>query len=70
MKHYYKIAPIIVEKIDKDNIVDYCVKQIEQGNYKAAYNRYKNSVLALEEQFAKPELTNRFVKTLKLKTNN
>ena len=82
IEHYYEVAPIIVEAINKeeksgivydyiyDNIVDYCVKQIEQGNYKAAYNRYKNSVLILEEQFAKPELTNRFVKTLKLKTNN
>ena len=82
IEHYYEVAPIIVEAINKeeksgivydyiyDNIVDYCVKQIEQGNYKAAYKRYKNSVLALEEQFAKPELTNRFVKTLKLKTNN
>ena len=82
IEHYYEVAPIIVKAINKeeksgivydyiyDNIVDYCVKQIEQGNYKAAYNRYKNSVLALEEQFAKPELTNRFVKTLKLKTNN
>ena len=82
IEHYYEVAPIIVETINKeeksgmvydyiyDNIVDYCVKQIEQGNYKAAYNRYKNSVLVLEEQFAKPALTNRFIKTLKLKTNN
>ena len=82
IEHYYEVAPIIVEAINKeeksgivydyiyDNIVDYCVKQIEQGNYKAAYNRYKNSVLVLEEQFAKPALTDRFVKTLKLKTNN
>lgn len=82
IQHYYEVAPIIVETINKeeksdiiydyiyDNIVDYCVKQIEQGNYEAAYNRYKNSVLVLEEQFAKPALTDRFVKTLKLKTNN
>lgn len=82
IEHYYEVAPIIVETINKeeksgmvydyiyDNIVDYCVEQIEQGNYDVAYNRYKNSVLALEEQFAKPALTNRFVKTLKLKTNN
>ena len=28
-----------------DNIVDYCIQQIEQGNYDKAYNRYKNSVL-------------------------
>ena len=82
IEHYYEVAPIIVEAINKeeqygiiydyiyDNIVDYCVKQIEQGNYDKAYSRYKNSVLALEEEFSKPALTNRFVKTLKLKTNN
>ena len=60
---------VIVNNI-YDNIVDYCVEQIEQGNYDKAYSRYKNSVLVLEEQFAKPALTNRFVKNLKLKTNN
>ena len=40
------------------------------GNYDKAYHRYKNSVLVLEEQFARPTLINRFVKTLKLKSNN
>lgn len=82
IEHYYEVAPIIVETINKeeksgiiydyiyDNIVGYCVEQIEQGNYETAYNRYKNSVLVLEEQFTKPALTDRFVKTLKLKTNN
>ena len=82
IEHYYKIAPIIVETINKeekagiiydyiyDNIVDYCVEQIEQGNYEAAYSRYKNSFLTLEEQFAKPALVNKFVKTLKLRINN
>ena len=82
IEHYYEVAPIIVEAINKeeqsdiiydyiyDNIVDYCVEQIEQGNYDKAYSRYKNSVLILEDQFAKPVLINRFVKTLKLKTNN
>lgn len=82
IEHYYEVALIIVETINKeeksgiiydyiyDNIVGYCVEQIEQGNYEAAYNRYKNSVLVLEEQFTKPALTDRFVKTLKLKTNN
>ena len=79
IEHYYEVAPIIVEAINKeeqsdiiydyiyDNIVDYCVEQIEQGNYNKAYSRYKNSVLILEDQFAKPVLINRFVKTLKLK---
>lgn len=78
IKHYYEVAPIIVETINKeeksgiiynyiyDNIVDYCVEQIEQGNYAKAYNRYKNSVLVLEEQFAKPILINKIAKTLKL----
>lgn len=82
IEHYYEVAPLIVETIDNDeksgmvydyiydNIVDYCVEQIELGNYEAAYSRYKNSVLVLEEQFAKPVLTNRLIKTLKLITNN
>ena len=82
IEYYYKIAPIIVETINKeekaeiiydyiyDNVVDYCVEQIEQGNYEAAYSRYKNSFLTLEEQFAKPALINKFVKTLKLRINN
>lgn len=78
IKHYYEIAPIIVENINKeeksgviydyiyDNVVDYCVEQIEQGNYDKAYNRYKNSVLILEEQFARPVLEKRLIKSLKL----
>ena len=49
-----------------DNIVDYCVEQIEQGHYDKAYSRYKSSVLTLEEQFARPVLEQRLVKTLKL----
>lgn len=77
-EHYYEFAPIIVETINKeeqssiiydyiyDNIVDYCVEQIEQGNYDKAYSRYKNSVLTLEEQFARPVLEKRLVKSLRL----
>ena len=82
IEHYYEVAPVIVETINKeeksgiiydyiyDNIVNYCVEQIEQGNYDKAYIRYKSSVLTIEEQIAKPTLTNRMVKTLKLQTNN
>ena len=78
IEHYYEVAPVIVETINKeeksgiiydyiyDNIVNYCVKQIKQGNYDKAYSRYKNSVLILEEQFARPMLEQRLVKTLKL----
>ena len=77
INHYYEIAPIIVESINSeeksdivynyiyDNVVDYCILQIEQGNYDKAYNRYKNSILLLEEQFAKPFLQQRLIKTLK-----
>ena len=77
IKHYYKVAPIIVESINNapksniiydyiyDKIVDYCVEQIEQGNYDKAYNRYKGGVLILEEQFAKPFLEQKFTKILK-----
>jgi len=82
MNHYYNTAPIIVEAIDElkdndsiynyiyNNIVNACVVAIKNGNYEFAYNRYKNSILVLEEQFAKPKLKNRFVKTLKLRNQN
>ena len=78
IKHYYEVAPIIVEAINKeeqssiiydyiyDHVVNYCVQQIERGNYDKAYSRYKNSVLTLEEQFAKPILEKRLVKSLRL----
>lgn len=61
INYYYEVAPIIVETINKEekadiisdyiynNIVHYCIKQIEKGNYNLAYNRYKHSVLVLEE---------------------
>ena len=77
IKHYYEVAPIIVESINSeeksnviydyiyDNIVDYCVEQIEQGNYEKAYRRYKNTVLILEEQFAKLLLEPKAAKVLK-----
>lgn len=74
---YYEIAPIIVSNIDqlKDNekIYDYiyknivlaCVNAIEIGNYEFAYNRYKNSVLALEEKYAKSTIVCK-IKSLKI----
>ena len=82
IEHYYKTAPIIVEAINNvengneiykyiyEKVVYACVKAIKKGEYDFAYNRYKNSVLALEEQFARPALTNRLVKCLKLQVNN
>lgn len=75
--HYYQTAPIIVEAINNSenndsiynyiykNIVNACVCAIKKGDYEFAYNRYKSSVVALEEQFARPALEQRFVKVLK-----
>lgn len=77
IEHYYQIAPIIVEAIDKDpssenvynyiyeNVVSACVEAIKNGDYDSAYSRYKNSILTFEETFARNELQNRLVKALK-----
>ena len=63
IKYYYEIAPSIVESINNteqsekiydyiyDNIVDACVEAIQKGDYDFAYNRYKNSILSLENVF-------------------
>lgn len=59
-KHYYEVAPQIVEKLDKmeykefvysyiyKNLVAKCVDNIEQGNYGEVYSRYKNSITNFE----------------------
>lgn len=82
IEHYYEIAPIIVEVIDSiennnsiydyiyENIVSTCVNAIKHENYEFAYNRYKNGVLTLEEQFARPTLEQRLTKALKLRKNS
>ncbi|MBQ9023607.1 MAG: hypothetical protein IJ105_00120 [Bacilli bacterium] len=79
IKHYYKTAPIIVDAIDKlddnkkiyeyiyENIVNACVKAIKNKDYDFAYNRYKSSILALEEQYARKALEERLINALKLK---
>ena len=62
---YYKVAPLIVEKIDSlpikeqddvyasiyKDVVDACVHFIENGQYNDAYERYMRSTLALQERF-------------------
>lgn len=75
IKHYYNVAPYIAEGIEQeenknivydyiyDNIVDYCVIQIENGNYEEAYKRYKSSILSLEELYARRVLGKRLIKT-------
>ena len=77
IKHYYQTAPIIVEAIEDnincdliydyiyDNVVDVCVEAIENGNYEFAYNRYKESILLLEEQFARTLLEQKLLRVLK-----
>ena len=75
IKHYYDVAPIIVDKINSipennkiykwiyEQVIQPCVVAIQNKNYEFAYNRYKNSVLALEKQFT--TLQQESVKTLK-----
>ena len=75
--HYYKIAPTIVEAIEKmkkkniiydyiyENVIEPCITAIENGDYNFAYNRYKSSILAFEETFARPLLQNKMIKILK-----
>ena len=76
IEHYYNTAPYIVEGIEKednkdivydyiyDNVVDYCVNAIENGNYIEAYKRYKDSIINLEQLYARKELGKRLIKTL------
>ena len=73
---YYNIAPIIVENINAienneqiynyiyESIIAPCVKAIENSDYDFAYNRYKNSVLVLSEQFSQKEQEHTFVKKI------
>lgn len=56
MKHY-------LNDFD-DNVVDYCVTAIENGNYTEAYRRYKDSIINLEQLYIKKELGKRLIKTL------
>ena len=48
-----------------NNIVNYCVEQIVDGNYDNAYKRYKNSILALEEQFVPDTVRKQPVDTIR-----
>lgn len=71
INHYYEVAPLIVEEIDKDinpdmvynyiydNIVDYCVNAIENFDFNTAYNRYKDSIIHLEKTYLKQSLRKR-----------
>ena len=77
--HYYETAPVIVEAINNSsnfqeiysdiyqNVVQICVHAIELEQYDEAYERYKNSILLLEEKYARLELSMRLVRCLKTK---
>lgn len=66
--HYYQIAPKVVASIDNrsdydniykniyENVILFCVNAIENENYDLAYDRYRTSILSLEETYLKPAL--------------
>ena len=76
VEHYIETAPVIVAAIDSErnndsiynyiyeNVVEACVEAIRKGDYNFAYSRYRNSILSLEETFARKELQTRIVKSL------
>ena len=82
IKYYYETAPIIVESINNvencdiiyryvyENVVSACVNAVKNRNYELAYRIYKNGVITLEKQFARPFVEQKFVKSLKLRINN
>ncbi len=76
-KHYYKTSPLIVAIISSeanrdlvydyiyDNVVDYCVTAIENGEYEKAYDRYRSSILSFEEAFIKNGLQEGLLRVLR-----
>lgn len=82
INHYYEIAPIIVKAINEstsddeiykyiyENVVQFCVNCIKNKDYDKAYDRYKNTVLVLEEEIAKPFLEQKLTKVLRLNISN
>ncbi len=77
IEHYYQTAPIVVDAINEnpdcdriysdiyENVINFCVKAIEEERYVLAYDTYRNSILDLEETYAKPRLQQGVVKVLK-----
>ena len=55
-------------KIIYQNVILKCIDDIKIMNYESAYARYKNMVLTLEEQFARPALEQRLINAIKPKT--
>lgn len=63
IEHYYEVAPRIVSAIDEspqadaiyelifNRVIAVCVKAIEEVNYDLAYALYRESILALEQNY-------------------
>ena len=74
--HYYETAPLIVNEINSlpnsneiydkiyYHVIAVCVKAIEKSEYAVAYQRYKESILQLEEAYVRPALEQRLIRAL------
>ena len=77
-EYYYKIAPKIVETINKKEnaekiyetiyyyVVKNCVDLIEKGKYRKAYEVYKSVVIRLEEKYLNSNNSRNISKALRL----
>ncbi len=78
--HYYETAPLIVNEINSlpnsneiyhriyHHVIAICVRAIEDKEYAVAYQRYKESILQLEEAYVRPALERRLVRALQLRS--
>lgn len=79
IKHYYTLAPIIVDEINKldgrdiiykdiyENVIVSCINYIYNSDYKSVYEVYKKCILELEEKYVRPVLGQRLINVLKKK---
>lgn len=77
ISHYYMTAPIIVSAINSsnesdsvyehiyENVIKYCVSAILNKKYDIAYERYKSSILLLEEKYGRNYIEQNLVLTLR-----
>ena len=77
--YYYKIAPLIVQELNNiennnviysyiyNNVINRCVKAIENKDYKLAYLIYKNCIISLESELISKTNTSEKDKVLYLK---
>lgn len=79
IKHYYTLAPIIVDEINKldnsediykniyENVIVTCIKYMQNLDYKRTYEVYKKCILELEEKYVRPVLNQRLLDVLRKK---